>query len=171
MKHLIWIVILCLAAAGPASAAELGVKMGGGVVVDPSRWGGHVSFEVPLSREFPTFIAPFFELYRKGGVNQMPLGATLMYKSMFSGYGGTVYFGVGGGILKVSGTITDPLTGIGASGSSTDAMITAGGGVYFYLKEPAALFVQMRWFRPFAETSAKNELAFQAGLHFRIGEE
>ena len=167
MKYLVWVasIVCLLLSVVPVSAREIGVKVGGAVVIDPSRWGGHISFEIPLSEEYPTNLAPFFEYYEKAGTKIMPLGLTLLYKARFSDYGGTVYFGAGGGVLMIRGQ-----PGLGLV-TGTDGMITAGGGLSIGLGERFGVYTQARWFRSFEDQAANNEISIQAGLQFRLGSE
>ena len=180
MRYPVWMVLVCTAVmcfAGDAEGVE--VKAAGGLVLDPSRWGGHVSVEIPLGDTYPTYIAPFFELYRKDGVNLIPTGLSLIYKAPFTQLVGTIYFGVGGGVVMTRGTvgaltITDPILGTITfpefDVSSTDPVITVGGGVRFDLSETLGVFVQTRWFRAF-KSNSRSEVALHAGLRFQLGEE
>ena len=74
----------------PASAREIGLKAGGATVFDPRRWGGHFSFEIPLSEEYPTNLAPFVEFYSKDGSKLIPIGIALLYKARISDAGGII---------------------------------------------------------------------------------
>ena len=158
--------LLLLAISGlPASAREITVKAGGGVSFDPNRWGGHVSFEIPLSEEYPTNLAPFLEYYTKDGTKMIPTGVSLMYKARISDAGGTIYFGVGGGALMIRG---EPG---GGQVKGTEGMITAALGLSFGIGERFGFFVQSRWFRPFADETKDNLYGAQFGLSFDLGGE
>jgi len=164
MRNLVAAAAICAVLAAPASGFMWNLKVGGGAVLKPSptRWGGHVSFELPLSDDHPTYIAPFLDFYRKAGVSHMPVGAAIIYRAPFSDYWGTVYFASGGGLQRVSGS------GL----ASTEAIVTVAAGLSVGLTERTAVFVQGRWFRSFAEASAEaNQYAFHAGLELRLGRE
>jgi len=171
MKHPFWIGLLCLALAAAPAAAQVEVKAGGGVLTDPSRLGGHVSLEIPLSDDYPTYLAPFFEYYVQDDAKllpkMMPVGASLLYKALMSSYGGMVYFGVLGGLL-MSRDIPDPF-GAPTGVSSNDALIGVGGGGQFGFNDRFGVFGQIRWFR-LVETGGDNNISFQAGLALKLGE-
>ncbi len=179
MRRPIWIVPVCLfLAAVPASAREVGIKAGGGLIVDPSRWGGHVSVEIPISDEYPISVAPFFELYEKDGEKGMPTGVAMLYKAPLSEQVGTVHFGVGLGFLLRRGSA---LGQVGVSQSRNDFMMTAAGGISFGVSEQVGMFVQGRWFvslvdeavdpldLAFGQASSKNEFTLIVGVDFQLG--
>ena len=151
-----------LLAATPAQARDFGVNLGGGTLLDPTRPGGHFSFEMSLSDEYPTHLAPFCELYSKSGTRIIPIGVSLLYKPPLSEYGGTIYFGAGGGALLIRG---QPTTG---QATGTDGMITVAGGLSFGVGPRAGVFVQVRWFRSFEDQTAENEVGLQAGIRFSL---
>ncbi len=180
MRQLIWVVPVCLfLAAAPAFAGGVGIKAGGGLIVDPSRWGGHVSFEIPISDDYPLSLAPFFELYEKDGEKGMPTGVSLLYKAPLSERGGNIYFGAGIGFLLRRGSV---LGQPNVSDSSNDLMMTAAGGFSFGVTEQVGIFTQARWFLSlvdeardpfdleFGTASSKNEITVIVGLDFQIGE-
>ena len=192
MRILLTVLVFCSIFSAPVSGLEWGAKLGGGAVVDPTRWGGHVSIEMPLTEEYPTSLVAFFEVYRRSESDvdldgdgltdfakitgtQMPIGLAFMYKAPFTAEAGTVFFSAGGGLLRVISTIEDIALFGGTTtkrkGSSSDGMITVSGGVYFDVTQSAAIFLQARWFRNFSEASADNEVAIQVGVHFPIGSE
>ncbi len=163
-----WIVVLGICwsfGAGPASSRELGIKLGGGSMLSPSRIGGHASIEIPLSDDYPTNIAPFIEYYSKSGTKVIPLGLALLYKARMSDAGGTVYFGAGGGVLMIRGQ-PGPLFPTG-----TEGMITAALGLGMGIGERMGGFVQVRWFRSFEDQAGDNEYSIQAGLQISLGGE
>ncbi|HAA76112.1 TPA: hypothetical protein DCE37_13435 [Candidatus Latescibacteria bacterium] len=162
MKRFVFSIALSFLVAGSADALQWGVKAGGGVNFkpSPSRWGGHGSVEIPLSEDYPTSLSAFFEMYRKSGITQMPIGLSIHYKAALSRYGGTIYFAGGGGLLRVSGL----------GNSANNGMITVAGGTVFGLTESIDLFGQFRWFKAFASGSV-NEYGIQAGFHFPLGRE
>ena len=175
MKHLIRIVSVCLVLmAASAADAQISVRLGGGLAINPSRPGGHVSFDFPLSEQYQTFLAPFFEFYSKDGVRHIPAGASLLYKAALSEHGGLVYFGAGAGVLMQRGTLLeieeDPNIGpvLVITEPFTEAMLSVAGGAQVGLGERAGVFVQARWFRSMA-TGGNNEIAFQAGVYFNLG--
>ena len=146
------------------SEAQVDVKVGGGLLLDNSRWGGHVSVDIPIGDTHPTYLSPFFEFYRTnlgGGanLNEIPVGANLLYKAPFSEQYGVVYFGIGGGMFLARG-----------AASANEPMVTAGGGLLLDASESLGIFVQGRWFRAFA-TGSKNEVSLHVGLSFKLGEE
>ena len=158
--------------------AQVDVKIAGGAVLDPARWGGHFSIEIPIGGIYPTYLAPFVEWYQKSGIDEIPAGISLIYKAPFSDRYGTVFFGVGGGILYARGFplidafgffFTDPATGQIATGSATDPMISVGGGLRLDVAERVGVFAQGRWFRAFASGSTNN-FSLQLGLNFTLGE-
>ncbi len=173
-------VVLCgvvLVLIAGQSEAQVEIRAGGGLLLNPSRWCGHVSIDIPIGDTHPTYLSPFVEFYRQSStfesVNAIPIGLNLLYKAPFSQEYGMVYFGVGGGLYRVSGT----LNGIDFSGnpitlkdSSTQGMFTAGGGLQLDFSDALGAFVQTRWIRAFASGS-KNELSLMAGLSFKLGEE
>lgn len=167
MRHRVWFAaaFLVMLISVPASARQMGLKAGGGVLLDPSRWGGHASFEIALSEEYPTNVAPFIEVYSKSGTHVIPLGLALLYKARFSDYGGTVFFGAGGGVLMIRGQ-----PGFGVA-EGTDGMITAAGGLSMGITERAGVFAQFRWFRSFEDQSAENQYGIQVGVQLQFGEE
>ena len=167
-----FLVCAALAVFSGRSDAQVDLRAGGGLLVNPSRWGGQVAIDLPIGGTYPTFISPFVEWYRKGGVNAIPAGVSLIYKAPFSDRYGTVFFGVGAGLYRVSGSIPgiDVLTGAltTITDSSTQFMITAGGGLQLDVTDRVGPFIQMRWFRAFASGS-KNEVSVTAGLGFKLG--
>ena len=164
MKRVACLVAVSLMLIGSADALQWGIKTGGGVNFKPkpSRWGGHGSVEIPLSEDYPTSLAVFFEMYKKLGITQMPIGLGIHYKAPLSRYGGTIYFVGGGGIIRVSFGGIIP--------AQTNGLITVAGGTVFALTEKVGIFSQVRWFKPFA-SGAVNEYGIQAGLHFSLGNE
>ena len=168
MKRFVCFLAVCAVLAGSADALQWGIKAGGGANFKPSptRWGGHLSLEVPLSEDYPTSLAGFFEMYKKLGITQMPIGLGIHYKAPLSRYGGTIYFVGGGGILRVS---FEDVGGVSLP-SQTNGMITVAGGAIFHLTESFGLFSQFRWFKPFA-SGAVNEYGIQFGVHLPIGRE
>jgi len=164
--RLLGIVVLLLGLMSlSASAREIGVKAGGATVFDPVRWGGHLSFEIPLSDEYPTNLAPFIEVYNKNGNKLIPVGIALIYKARISDAGGTIYFGVGGGALLVRG---QPAFGLV---KSTDGIISAALGLSLGFGDRFGAFTQMRWFRSFEDQTADNLYAVHFGLSFNLGGE
>lgn len=153
---------LALLAAAPVCAREFGMSLGGGTLFDPTRPGGHFSLEMSLSDEYPTHLAPFCEFYSKSGIRIIPIGISLLYKPPLSEYGGTIYFGAGGGALLIRGQPTPGLA------TGTDGMITVAGGLSFGVGTRAGVFVQVRWFRSFEDQTAENEIGVQAGLRFDL---
>jgi len=146
------------------SEAQVEIKVGGGLILDNSRWGGHVSVDIPVGDTNPTFLSPFAEFYRTslgGGahINEMPIGANLLYKAAFSEQYGVVYFGVGGGLFLARG-----------AASATEPMVTAGGGLTVDVSETLGIFAQGRWFRAFT-TGSKNDVSLHVGLSFKIPED
>jgi hypothetical protein len=99
----------------------------------------------------------------------------LLYKAPFSEQYGIVYFGIGAGMLLARGDDVD-ITDFGGnvidtiSFSASEPMIAAGGGLMLDVSDAMGLFFQARWFKAFA-TGAKNEVALQVGLSFRLGQE
>ncbi len=180
MRQLIRVVSVCLfLAAAPSSAEGVGIKAGGGLILDPSRWGGHVSFEIPIGGDYPLSVAPFFELYEKDGEKGMPTGVSLLYEAPLSEQGGNIYFGAGLGFLLRRGSV---LGQSNLTDSSNDLMMTAAGGFSFGVTEQVGIFAQTRWFvslvdeaqSPFdleyGTASSKNEITLIVGLNFQIGE-
>lgn len=155
------------------SDAQVEVKAAGGLLLDPSRWGGHVSVDIPIGDTYPTFLSPFVEFYRKSGINAIPVGLNLLYKAPFSEEYGMIYFGAGGGLYRVSGTITlrdlsgNPIATI--KDTSNQGMITVLGGLQIDFSDAVGVFAQGRWFRAFA-SGAKYEVAAMVGLNFKLGE-
>ncbi|MCZ6635122.1 MAG: hypothetical protein O7G87_17120 [bacterium] len=164
-----YVLLLCLSLlAFPIRADAMSIKVGGGALFDPVRWGGHLSIELPLGDTYPTYLAPYVEFYSKDQINEIPIGATLLYKAPFSDLVGTVFFGVGGGVLLArSPTLTIP--GIGTFKiSETQGIISAGGGLRIDIQERIGIFAQARWFKAFAPGS-KNQVSVHIGLHFDVG--
>ena len=160
IRHWTWLVAVCAAlVAAPSFAAEVAIKAGAAVAVDPTRPGAYVSFEFPLGQDFPTYLAPYVEFYSKSGEKTVPAGLVLLYKAPFSEYGGTIYFGIGAGFLMVRN-----------GDSKNDPMMSAGGGLALGLTDRVGVFAQARWFRA-TSSAARNHIGFQAGLEFQIGEE
>ena len=176
MKSMVWVFFVLVVAMVGRADAQVDVKAGGGLLFDPTRWGGYLSVEIPIGDTYPTYLAPFAEFYRKSGVSEIPAGLSLIYKAPLSDQYGTVFFGVGGGILHARGfpllidTIAGPVPSpSGETGSTTKAMIAVGGGVRFDVADRAGVFVQGRWFRAFA-SGFPNNFALHAGLKFSLGE-
>lgn len=155
---------LALLTAAPAAGRDFAVNFGGGTLFDSTRPGGHFSFEMSLSDEYPTHLAPFCEFYDDSGTRIIPVGISLLYKPPLSEYGGTIYFGAGGGALLIRG---QPGPGLP---TGTDGMITVAGGLSFGVGTRAGVFVQVRWFRSFEDQTAENEIGVQAGLRFFLSE-
>ena len=107
---------------------------------------------------------PFCEFYDDSGTRIIPVGISLLYKPPLSEYGGTIYFGAGGGALLIRG---QPGPGLP---TGTDGMITVAGGLSFGVGTRAGVFVQVRWFRSFEDQTAENEIGVQAGLRFYLSE-
>ncbi len=176
MKSMVWVFFVASIAVVGRADAQVDVKAGGGLLFDPTRWGGHLSVEVPIGDTYPTYLASFVEFYRKDGVSEIPAGLGLTYKAPLSDRYGTVFFGVGGGILHARGfplLIIDPIRGAipsGETGSTTEAMIAVGGGVRFDVAGRMGVFVQGRWFRAFASGGFPNNFALHTGLKFSLGE-
>ena len=177
MRSLAWTTLLCITTLAMSSSVEaVSIKTGGGIVLDPTSSGGHISFEVPISDDYPTYLAPFLEYYSKDGESLMPIGITLLYKAPFSTAFGTIYFGVGGGILSIRDRVSLDQFNNPTTFSATKALVSAGGGVRISLTERIGFFGQMRWFRPFSsgdpnQVSVPNRFAFHGGLHFELGSE
>ncbi len=173
MVHKAMFLVVMVAMFGRANA-QVDVKAGGGLLFDPTRWGGHLAIEIPIGDTYPTYLAPFVEFYRKIGISEIPAGISLIYKAPLSDRYGTVFFGAGGGVLHARGfpllidTVLGPVI-TDETGTRTEAMIAAGGGVLFDVAERAGVFVQGRWFRAFASGSTNN-FALHAGLEFSLGE-
>jgi hypothetical protein len=162
------------------SGAQVDVKVGGGLLVDQSRWGGHLSVDIPIGDTYPTYLSPYVELYRSTlapgiHLNEIPVGANLLYKAPFSEQYGVVFFGIGGGMYLARGT-SIPITDFSGnvidtiSNSASEPMITAGGGLLVDVSDSMGLFVQGRWFKAFT-TGAKNEVTLHVGLSFKLGED
>lgn len=146
------------------SAAQVDVKVGGGLLVDNTRWGGHLSVDIPVGDTYPTYLSPFIEFYRTSlapgsNLNEIPVGASILYKAAFSEQYGVVFFGVGGGMFLARG-----------AASASEPMVTAGGGLMFDVSDSMGLFVQGKWFRAFT-TGSKNEVSLHVGVNFRVGSE
>jgi hypothetical protein len=159
-RHWTWLVGACVVlVAAPSFAAEVAIKTGAAVALDPTRPGAHASFEFPLGQEFPTYLAPYVEFYSKSGTKTIPVGVALLYKAPFSEYGGTIYFGIGAGFLMVRNGDSD-----------NDPLLSAGGGLALGLTDRVGVFAQARWFRA-TSSGADNQIGFQVGLEFQVGEE
>ncbi len=211
MKSMVAVFFFSMVAMFGRADAQLDVKIGGGALLDPTRAGGHLSIEVPIGDLYPTYLAPFVEYYRgtttlssvnitlETDVSEIPAGVSLIYKAPLSDRYGTVFFGVGGGVLHARGfpvfipvvivlddgtpinvidpetgevimePLIDPATGELATGTSTEALIAVAGGMRFDVAEGIGAFVQGRWFRAFASGSTNN-FGFHAGLMFSLGE-
>lgn len=157
--------------------AQIEIKAAGGFLLDPVRWGGHLSVDIPIGDDYPTYLAPFVEVYRRSGYTAIPAGVSLLYKAPFTQEFGTAFFGAGAGVYRLSGPdfeidIDDAgnLILVTTNRSSTEAMISAAGGVHLHFTEAFGGFVQVRWFRAFASGS-RNEVSLIAGLSFRFGED
>ena len=168
MRKAIWVGwVPVFLAVTSVDSEGVGLKIGAGVMVSPSGGGGHASVEIPLSEEYSTYAAPFVEVYSKDGT-RVPIGAALLYKAPFGEFGGTIYFGVGVGVLIVDGLPPDPETGF--DGSAKNAMGSAGGGVSFALSRQAGIFVQSRYSRAITG-SGDNQTAvwgFHVGIQFGV---
>jgi hypothetical protein len=163
---------------GAAPADAIGIKAGGGLLVDPARWGGHISVEIPISQDRPLALAPFFEIYEKDGEKGMPIGMVLLYSAPLTREAGTIYFGAGAGMLMLRGTTFQQAGGAPLPGGSNSVMATAGGGLLFHVSESFGLFLQVRWFMSLSDTvnnpadlefgapSAKSNVGFVLGIHF-----
>lgn len=199
MKSMVAVFFLFMIAFFGRADAQVDVKIGGGALFDPTRAGGHLSIEFPIGDLYPTYLAPFVEFYRKGGISEIPAGVSLVYKAPLSDQYGTVFFGVSGGVLHargfpvlvpvvlvlddgtpinvvdpVTGEVImdlsrDPVTGEVITGTSTEALIAVAGGMRFDVSEGIGAFVQGRWFRAFASGSTNN-FGIHAGLMFSLGE-
>lgn len=188
MKSMVAVVFFSLVAMFGRADAQVDVKIGGGALLDPTRGGGHLSIEIPIGDLYPTYLAPFVEFYRKGGISEIPAGVSLVYKAPLSDHYGTVFFGVSGGVLHargfpvlvpvgvdpVTGEVIvslsrDPVTEEVITETSTEALIAVAGGMRFDVSEGIGAFVQGRWFRAFASGSTNN-FGIHAGLMFSLGE-
>ena len=159
--------------------AQVDIKVAGGGVLDPTRVGGHLSIDIPIGDTYPTYISPFVEFYSKSGIDEIPAGISLIYKAPFSDRYGTVFFGVGGGMIYARGFplidsifgnfIIDQATGQVATGTSSEAMLSVLGGLRLDVADRVGVIVQGRWFRAFA-TGSTNNIALHAGLAFTLGE-
>lgn len=162
------------------SEAQVDVKVGGGMLLDNSRWGGHLSVDIPIGDLHPTYLSPFVEFYRTTPapgihINEIPIGASLLYKAPFSEQYGVVFFGVGGGLYLARGTSIDITNAAGnvidtISNSTTNAIVTAGGGLMVDVSDSMGFFVQGKWFRAFTSGS-KNEVSLHVGLSFKLGDD
>lgn len=177
MRRFILFTLFVAALFAGRADAQIEIKAAGGFLLDPVRWGGHLSVDIPVGDDYPTYLAPFVEVHRKSGYTAIPAGVSLLYKAPFTEEFGTAFFGIGTGLYRVSGP--DVLIDLDDMGnvvfvtvdrSSTQAMITAGGGVHIHLTESVGTFVHARWFRAFASGS-RNEVSLMAGLSFRFGED
>lgn len=178
MKAMSWVFFVVVVALVGRAGAQVDVKASGGMLFDPKRGGGYLSVEVPIGDTYPTYLAPFVEFYRKSGISEIPAGLSLIYKAPLSDQYGTVFFGVGGGILHARGfplfietIVGETLVRVptGGKGTTTEAMIAVGGGMRFDVAENMGVFVQGRWFRAFA-TGSTNNFGLHAGLQFSLGE-
>lgn len=199
MKSMVAVFFFTMVAFLGRTDAQVDVKIGGGALLDPTRGGGHLSVEVPIGDMYPTYLAPFVEVYRKSGISEIPAGVGLIYKAPLSDRYGTVFFGVAGGVLHARGfpvivpmvivlddgtpinvidpvtgeaiieQLRDPATGEFVTGTSTEALIAVAGGMQFEVAERVGAFVQCRWFRAFASGSTNN-FGLHAGLAFSLGE-
>ena len=199
MRSMVVVFFLMMGAFFGRADAQLDAKIGGGALFDPIRAGGHLSIEIPIGDLYPTYLAPFVEYYRKSGISEIPAGISLIYKAPLSDRYGTVFFGVGGGVLHargfpviipvvivlddgtpinvidpVTGEVImeqsiDPVTGEFVTGTATEALIAVAGGMRFDVAEGIGAFVQGRWFRAFASGSTNN-FGLHAGLMFSLGE-
>ena len=182
-KAMVLFVIACFVlVSGSAPADAIGIKAGGGLLFDPSRWGGHISVEIPISDDHPLALAPFFELYEKDGEKGMPIGISLLYRAPLTREVGTIYFGAGAGMLLLRGTTFQQFGGGTLSGGSNNVMATAAGGLLFHLNESFGLFLQARWFMSMSDTteneldlfyaapSSKSNFGVTLGIHFGSAE-
>ena len=175
MKSMVWVFLTAMVAMAGRADAQVDVKAAGGLLFDPTRWGGYLSVEFPIGDTYPTYLAPFVEFYQKSGISEIPAGLSLVYKAPLSDRYGTVFFGAGGGILHARGfpLLIETPVGVVATdekGSTTKAMIAVGGGVRFDVTDRAGAFVQGRWFRAFASGDFPNNFALHLGLKFSLGE-
>ena len=109
MKSMVAVFFFTMVAVFGQAEAQVDVKAAGGFLFDPTRWGGHLSIEIPIGDMYPTYLAPFVEFYRKTStlelvnitaktdISEIPAGISLIYKAPLSDRYGTVFFGVGGG--------------------------------------------------------------------------
>ena len=191
MKSLIAVFFCIIIAMFGRADAQLDVKIGGGILLDPTRGGGHLSVEFPIGDLYPTYLAPFVEYYRRNITlvatdktleTEIPAGVSLVYKAPLSDRYGTVFFGVAGGVLHTRGSpivevlfdgttvyAVDTATGEVVTETSTEALISVAGGMRFDVSEGIGAFVQGRWFRAFASGTTSN-FGIHAGLMFSLGE-
>jgi len=178
MRVLMGIVVVVLLVG--QSEAQIDIKVGGGLILDNTRWGGHLSVDIPIGDTHPTFLSPFVEFYRSTPgpnfhINEIPLGANLLYKAPFSEQYGVVFFGIGGGLFLARGT-SFPVYDLAGnvidtvSSSVTEPMITAGGGLTIDMSETLGIFAQGRWFRAFT-TGSKNDVSLHVGISFKLQED
>lgn len=177
MRHFILFTLVVAALFVGRADAQVEIKAAGGFLLDPVRWGGHLSVDIPIGDDYPTYLSPFIEVHRKSGFTAIPAGVSLLYKAPFTEEFGTVFFGVGTGLYRVSGPDFDieidelgNVVLVPVHRSTTQAIVTAGGGVHINLTESLGTFVNARWFRAFASGS-RNEVSLMAGLSFRFGED
>ena len=173
-KLLVLFVLACFVlVVGAVPADAIGIKAGGGPLLDPLRWGGHVSVEIPISDDRPLALAPFFELYAKDGGKLIPVGISMVYRAPLTREVGTIYFGVGGGMLLLR-SVQYELIGIPYRDSSNEIMATAAGGLLFHLSENMGFFLQTRWFMAMSnegiDNTSKSNLAFMLGIHIGAAE-
>ena len=186
MRLMVQVVMFCavLGVTIGQADAQVEVKVAGGALFDPTSWGGHFSIEIPIGDTYPTYLAPFVEWYRISAVGQIPAsdeipaGVGLIYKAPFSDQYGTVFFGVGGGLLYTRGVPTrddfgrvliNATTGQLATGSLKEPLLSVAGGLRLDVVERVGVLVQGRWFRAFA-SGATNNFSVQAGLSLALGE-
>ncbi len=190
MKSMVAVCFFLVIAMFGRAAAQVDVKIGGGILLDPTRAGGHLSVEFPIGDLYPTYLAPFVEYYRrtitlvatdKTLETEIPAGVSLVYKAPLSDRYGTVFFGVAGGVLHTRGSpivevfggttvyAVDTETGEVVTETSTEALIAVAGGMRFDVSEGIGAFVQGRWFRAFA-SGTTNNFGIHAGLMFSLGE-
>ena len=166
MKSAVVCVALLLAGTwGIAESGPIALRIGGGALMtNSSRPGVYASVEIPISEDYPTHIAPFMEYYSRDGMKMIPIGIGIIYKARFTDYGGTIFFGAGGGAMMVRG---EP--GFGYA-KGTNGMIGAVGGLSLGFSDRIGGFAQARWLRSFEDETADNEIGFHVGLQFDFGE-
>jgi hypothetical protein len=157
-----------------ADDAKASVKIGGGMLYNnkqalrlavggKAQGGGHISVDINVPEKQVAF-SPAVDIYRKSGVTSVWGGLNILIKPKTSGDKGSVYFGVGGGVLstKAATAVGTRVTKSTQSKGSFDVLV----GANIKASDKVGIFIEPRYV--WAASSALNGVAAHVGLAFHV---
>jgi hypothetical protein len=165
---LLAVVLVAIAGAVDADAADNQLRAGGGLVFDGTVWGGGAAFDIGIG-DRPLAITPFLEYYSKSGLTLMNFGADITYVTGVADGKADVYLGVGAGMVRSS---VDNST----LDSGSALLVDVRGGLNYGITESVGIYGEVKYMWADKDGTATkvgvdlSDVGALVGISFTLGQ-